>query len=410
MKKIAYTMCALLLGACSTSYKELPELESVSPKIDLATQWVVPAGSKHPREYRQLPTISSNGTAYVANASRYVAALDTATGKLKWQVRLAGARLISGPGYGDNTLVLVNEDAFVIALDSHTGKEKWRLKATTEVISNPSVAQGKVLIQSVDGRLTTIDVNSGKIIWSEKQAVPALTLRGGSSPLVMGDVVVGGFANGKLIAFTLATGKVLWELPLAVPRGRTDLERMVDVDGQLVASGNIIYAVSYNGRVAAISAQNGRIVWSREMSSYTGITVANKKLYLSDAKGYVWALDVNTGATMWRQESLIERELSVPVVVGQAVVVGDVSGNIHWLSQDDGDFLARVNLKDVYFDASADWGDENVDEWDFTISAAPFVDHKNLLVRDNAGSLAMFEIIEPEPKSELESEDTKAKP
>ncbi|MDH5326216.1 MAG: outer membrane protein assembly factor BamB [Gammaproteobacteria bacterium] len=404
MKKLVFAVLPLLIGACSTSYKELKELQAVTPKIQLATQWVSQSGDKHYREFRQLPMVSADGIVYVANESGYVAALQLLNGKIKWQVRLSGDRIIAGPGLGQQTLVLVQDDSTVVALDIASGREKWRHKADTEIVIQPVIAQDKVLLQSIAGYLIALNLHDGHRIWTEKQTVPALSLRGGATPLVLDGKIVAGFDNGKLIAYDLSRGKSLWELALAVPHGRTDTERMVDVDARMYASGNTIYAVSYQGRVAAISARDGNVIWSRDMSSYSGITVHGDKLYLSDSQGIVWALDTNTGATVWRQENLADRDPGTPVVLGKTVVVGDVTGNIHWLSQEDGDFLARLHMQDVYLSAFVDWGDgEPIEDWDYAISATPVVAGTRVLVRDNVGSLAAFEIIEPTVKALTET-------
>lgn len=397
MYRYSLIAAVLLLSACSTGYKELKTLAPVEAKLKLATQWVADTGAKHQREYRQLPVVSHDDTLYMANTQN-VAAMDLNTGAIKWQRTLPGERIIAGPGVGNNTLVVVQNAATLSALQSSDGKTLWRVKTDTEVLSTPLVVQDKVLVQSVDGRLSAYRLSSGKLIWSERQPMPPMSLRGGSSPILFDDTIIAGFANGKIAAYKLDNGKLLWESALAVPRGRTDLERMVDVDAQLLLRENIIYAVSYNGRIAAMSAVNGRIIWSREMSSYSGLSLNGDQIYLSDAKGFIWALDINSGATVWRQEQLLDREPSVPVVLNNTVVVGDVEGNVHWLSRQDGAFLARLNLKDVYFDAHMDWGDDDRLQWSFAVNTV-LVDKQRLLVRDDSGSLSMFQLPADDSKS-----------
>jgi outer membrane protein assembly factor BamB len=167
---------------------------------------------------------------------------------------------------------------------------------------------------------------------------------------------------------------------------------MVDIDGIFQVQNNVIYVTAYQGRIAAVSAVDGRAIWTRELSSYTGVSLDKQHVYTTDSDGYVWSLDIETGATLWRQDKLVGRDLTAPVLMGDTVVVSDRGGFVHWLSKEDGGFVARANVGEVYKRVMVDWGDEDMDERDIAVTTPPVVEKNALYVRDNAGALSAFKI------------------
>jgi outer membrane protein assembly factor BamB len=259
------------------------------------------------------------------------------------------------------------------------------------MLSPPVVAGDLLVVQTIDGKVATYKTATGKKMWTYERSIPKLTLRGTSAPLVVGESVFAGFSDGRLLSLSLATGELLWETTVAVPHGRTDLERLVDIDGLFSAADGTVYVSSYQGRVAAISAADGNVLWARDMSSYTGLTVSGNHIFITDAGSRVWALDKRTGATLWRQDSLFGRELSAPVVQGNTVVVADFDGYVHWLSQDDGEIVARQSLDHVWSEVRYLWDDEELDdEAHRSVTVSPMVADGTLYVRDNLGALTAF--------------------
>ncbi|MEE8379173.1 MAG: PQQ-binding-like beta-propeller repeat protein, partial [Gammaproteobacteria bacterium] len=226
---------------------------------------------------------------------------------------------------------------------------------------------------------------------------PKLTLRGTASPILDGNQIIAGFANGKLVSLNAQTGEVNWQVTITVPRGRTDLERLSDIDGLFQISNGSVYVTSYQGRVASVSLSDGRIQWARKMSSYNGLSVSAGQLYISDTEGRVWSLDARTGATLWRQDNLTGREISTPVVMDNAVVVADYQGYTHWLSVEDGQVIARQSMDKVWNDAhepdSGSFSDDNDSEdYPRLVTVSPYVMGDTLYVRDNTGVLAAFQV------------------
>lgn len=379
-----------LLSACSSvEKKEYAALPDVVASIDVKSWWVKPVGELSERAHRQLPVVMADNKIYVASANGDVGALAIDNGKPDWVVSL-NEILTSGPGVGGDKLFVATNDAELIALDRSSGKEVWRSQLSSLMLSLPYFADNRLFVQTNDEKLFALDANTGERIWAEGREVPSLSLRGTASPTVVDGKVIAGFASGVLIAFDMQTGKAQWESTIAVPRGRSDLERIVDIDGLFVAQDNVIYVSTYQGRIAAVAAEDGRIIWTRDLSSYAGVSLQGNLVSVTDAEGYVWALDRKTGATLWRQEKLKDRDLSAPVAVPGAIVVADRGGYVHWLSMDDGAFVARKNLKQFHDEVFIDWGDREEDEPDYGVTIFPAVSGNVLLIRSNMGDLAQF--------------------
>ena len=381
-----------LLSACSTaSKKTYPELARIPATLDVQPIWVASVGERSDFELRQLPATVSDSEIYVAYAGGEVGALDINRGHLQWRVKLK-SKLSSGPAVGQGLVVVTNEDADLIALAQNNGKERWRTRLSSVVLSRPLISDDKLFAQTIDEKIYALNIKDGSRVWVEGSESPALSLRGTAAPIMVDGKVITGFADGRLMAFDAATGKTLWEATVTVPHGRTDLERVVDIDGILAKDNNTVYATTFQGHIAAVSVSDGRIIWNREMSSYQGVALDDAQLYVTDAEGFVWALDRNTGATLWRQEKLKDRDVSAPRVMAHAVVVADGGGYVHWLSKEDGGFLARKNLKQLHEDVFVDWGDVDFNSLDYGVSVFPEVTDDLAVVRNNTGDLVLFRV------------------
>ena len=394
MRFIKYFTLLLFMAGCTAAPKyALSPPDPIEPKIKIAIQWVAQAGEKHFRQQSQLPVKIAGDNIYLANADGNVGAMDLRSGKVLWQIALK-ERITAGPGYGDGVVVIGNNDAEVVALEDNSGRELWRQKVSSEILAEPVIFKDKVFVQTIDGKIFALNLSSGKKLWVESREIPALTLRGTAKPLIVKDKLLVGFASGELVAFNTTSGKVEWELAVAVPRGRTDLERIVDIDGLFYVNEDVIYVVSYQGRMAAVDLKEGRINWSREMSSYSGVSVDDKQIYVTDEAGFIWALDKNSGATLWRQDKLAERYPTAPAILQNWVVVADAGGYIYWLSKEDGDIVAQKDMYKINVAAFVHWSDEILEDKDYGVSTYMIVAENHLLVRNNEGSLALFTVIQ----------------
>ncbi len=405
MKKICLVpvtlISSLLLVACGSSpkdYSDATPLNAINTSVSIKALWAQSTGDVPEYAHAQLPVVmdSAGGDKkiYVASRRGEVAAHATKNGDVLWQISMNEA-LTGGPGVSADLLFVGTREAELVALDKSNGAERWRQRISSEMLATPVVAGELLIVQTIDGRISAHKTTTGKKLWSYERSIPKLTLRGTSVPLVVNEAaVLAGFSDGRLLSLSLATGELLWETTIAVPHGRTDLERLVDIDGLFRAADGVVYVSSYQGRVAAVSIEDGNVLWARDMSSYTGLTVSEEQIFITDATSRVWALDGRTGATLWRQDSLLGRELSVPVVQGNTVVVADYDGFVHWLSRDDGGFVARKSLDKVWSTLRYIWdSDESAEKVYRSVSVSPLVDAGTLYVRDNTGALAAFALL-----------------
>jgi outer membrane protein assembly factor BamB len=232
----------------------------------------------------------------------------------------------------------------VVALDGATGRELWRSHVNSELLSAPAISDKVVVMRSVDGRLHGLDEHNGKELWSVEQQVPRLSLRGTAIPIISKEVAISGFDNGKVMAVSLSTGDTVWDTALASPHGRTELDRLVDIDSAVRAVGDNVFATGFQGRTAMLAVDSGQVWWSHDMSSYRGLAVDADNLYVTQSDGIVVALRQRDGSELWRTQKLKLRRLTTPVLTSTAVVVADFQGYVHWLDKTTGEIVARERV------------------------------------------------------------------
>lgn len=292
-----------------------------------------------------LSPVLDAGYVYAADAEGALVKIDAASGKQQWRIATE-APISGGVGYGGGLVLVGTSRGEVLAYDVN-GKLVWKASVSSEVLSAPRYFDGYVIVRSGDNHIFGLDAADGKRKWVYERATPALSLRSSAGIVVDGGAVYAGFAGGKLVAVRADNGNLLWEATVASPRGVTEIERIADITSLPVIDGPIVYAVAYQGRVAAIDRLTGKVVWNREISSYTGMNIQNGKLYLSHALGSVYSLDYATGHTFWRQGDLTNRRLTAPLPLDNLVAVGDLEGYLHYMSVDDGKFSARIKIDDA---------------------------------------------------------------
>lgn len=280
------------------------------------------------------------GYAYAASSVGEVVKLDITNGKQEWRVSV-GEKLTGGVGVGGSLVMVGSSKGAVYAYDI-SGKLLWKSKLSSEVLSAPRYFDGTVIVRTGDSRIYGVNAADGSRKWVYERSNPALTLRSSAGLVVDGGAVYAGFGGGKMVAVRADNGKLLWEASVAQPKGVTEIERIADITSLPVFDGPLVYAVAYQGRIAAIDRISGRVVWNRDISSLTGLNVEDGRIFLSHHFGSVYALDYTTGKTFWRQADLKYRQLTAPVPMGNFIAIGDVEGYVHFLSRDDGAFLSRV--------------------------------------------------------------------
>ena len=236
------------------------------------------------------------------------------------------------------------ENGEVFAFDASTGTQLWSATVTSEVLAAPAESDGVVVVRCIDGRVFGLDVDTGQRIWVYDHNVPLLTLRGNAPLLLRAGVVFVGYDGGQVVALNLEDGTLMWEQTLVTTEGRTELERLSDIDGQLVFIASDLLVSSYKSRLASLAADSGRLLWFKDISSATGVSVDRVNLTLSDKEGNVWLLDRRNGAETWKHDQLQRRGLTRPVFYGSFIVVGDAEGYLHWINVNDGRFAAREKI------------------------------------------------------------------
>lgn len=327
------------------------ELIEYKPEIGIDVLWKEQVGVGKNKQSLKLNVALNADKLFVADREGLIQARASDSGKLLWEAN-TDYPFSAGPGLGSGTLILGSSDARVVALDESSGNVLWRASVSSEVLAIPVVAQGLVILRTTDGAVIALDEKTGQQRWIFQESVPALTLRGLSKPLVVKDRLIIGFASGKLLALQLETGKNLWEATVAVPSGRSEVERLVDLSTDPIEIEGMVFISSYHGGTSAAVAADGNMLWRNEhLSSASGLSSDWRYLYVSDIESDVWQIDQRNGSTLWKQHDLHYRSLSAPLAYEEYVVVGDFEGYLHWLSRSDGRQLARIKIAEAGIDS-----------------------------------------------------------
>jgi outer membrane protein assembly factor BamB len=333
---------ALLAAGCSKEDEAAKpaELVDFNPAVRVDRVWSAGTrGGDDVMRFGLRPAIDS-GRVYVAGHGGDVKALELESGREVWQTDTE-IPLSGGPAVGDGLVVVGGSGGEVVALDAGSGEKRWQVMTGGEVLTAPTVAGGIIVVRTVDGRLRGLRSSDGGEEWSYEQPVPRLTLRGNGAPVVDGDMVIAGLDNGKVVALSLTTGELLWNTTVAPSRGRTEIERLVDIDSPVRIAGDDIFVVGYQGRVAMLARDTGQLWWGRDLSSNRGLAADGDTLFVTTADSTVVALRRRDGTPLWSQDALLRRSLTAPVLSGDALVVADFEGYVHWLDAATGQMLAR---------------------------------------------------------------------
>ncbi|WP_024297914.1 outer membrane protein assembly factor BamB [Methylomicrobium lacus] len=340
--------------------------EPPTPLVELAEEvkvevlWKESVGVGTDEKTLKLVPAVGTGKVVAADVDGLVEAHKISDGERVWETE-TDYHFSGGPGLGDGIVILGTTDAEVVALRLENGEKLWASSVPGEVLSIPAVAQGIVLVRCTDGSITALNEKTGAKVWSYERSVPALSIRGTGAPIIVEDNAIFGEDNGKLIALRLTDGKLTWEAGIVAPKGRSEIERLVDLDVDPVSEGGVVYIASYHGGVGAVSELDGYLLWRNEqLSSNSGLSIVDGHLYVTDTDSNVLQLDDRSGSSLWKQKELQYRKLSAPAAYDNYVVVGDLEGYVHWLSNSDGRQLGRVQITDGPIDAKPVVADNTV--------------------------------------------------
>lgn len=320
------------------------ELTDFNERVSLRRDWSVNVGNGQGNIYNELVPAVDGDTIYAAGANGVVVAVDIESGDVRWRRRL-DSTITGGVGAGSGLVLMGTRDAEVVALDQADGEILWRQAVSSEVLSAPRSNGDIVVAQTVDDKLVALEADTGAQRWIYETTLPPLTLRGTSRPLITpAGTVVAGFSNGTLVSVNAADGVWRWEERVAVPDGIYDIDRVIDVDGDLLLDGNRILASSYQGNLMALDVVSGRILWGMIASSYHGLAQGFGNLYYSSEDSHLVAVRDNSEDTVWANEDLQYRDITAPATIGNYIAVADFEGYVHILSQIDGSIVGRTRV------------------------------------------------------------------
>ncbi len=380
MVTLALTGCGLFGGDDDNEANQPAELVKFKSSLRIKKVWSRNLGDGAEHLRLALNAASDGTNIFAAAHDGRVLAIVADNGKRQWRTKTR-LPLSAGPVVGHGVVVLGSSNGDVIALDSADGSERWRVTVSSEVLAAPALTTDVVLVRTVDGKLIALNINDGTEAWFVQQSVPRLSVRGTGQPVVSGNAVICGFDNGKLAAYDLDDGSLLWDILLSPPSGRTEVDRLSDINASIRVVGDDVYVVGYQGILGALAVESGQVLWTREISSHSGIGVDFNNLYVSQDNSDLVALTRRVGRELWRQESLSNRDITGPTPFGSSVVVGDLDGYLHWFDAATGVLQDRTRA-----------GGER-------ITTAPLVVNETLYVVTDGGKLFAFRDRTPKDES-----------
>ena len=384
LRALAVVAATSFLGACGLFGDDDEELQPAElvdfePTVKIKRVWDARLGGESEFLRIALQPAGDGSRIYAASQDGKVTAFDPESGRQAWRTDL-GIELSAGPGVGEGRVVVMAKDGVAIMLDAASGEEQWRADVEAESLAGPLIRDDTVIVQTIDNRLQALSVFDGRLRWSIQQTAPALSVRGSATPVLVGTSVIAGFDNGRLVAAELDTGTVAWESMISPPTGRSDLERLADIDGAIAVVGQDVYVSGYQGRTAALAAESGQVLWYRDISSLAGVSASWNSVYTVREDGEIIALTRRNGAEEWRSDLLLRREPTLAVPFNTTVVAGDLEGYLHFFSNIDGEPVARVRHGSA------------------AITSDPVVIANQLYVQSDNGTLAAYVLVDDRPQ------------
>ena len=336
------SLFVLLVGCSSSEIKELEpaELGNIDYSVELDEVWSFGLGGLREHDATRLQPAIDGDQLFVVDAAGDLYALDKTTGRENWKVELE-KNITGGVTAMDDRLVVGTGKSELLLLSQSDGQIIWNVELTEEILSLPKIAGGLVIVQTTGGKLYGLELEDGARRWVYEVTLPALTVRGTASPINQGEVSIAGFSTGKIAVIDNEKGGLIWEKPVSLPKGKTELERVVDVDSTPLLKHDVIYAASYQGELTAFRLYTAKKVWSKSLSTLNDLSWGETQIFVTDVNSKVHAIDPSSGATTWTQNELHHRKLNAPTVWKDYVLVADFEGYIHIISRSNGQLVGR---------------------------------------------------------------------
>lgn len=323
--------------------KHIPPLKPVQSDMAVINNWRYQVGgSNHKHSYNLTPVINGNSL-YIPDIKGHITHLNFQNGKIEWKKRIADS--ISSPlARAGDILVAGTGNASVVAVNSLNGQPLWRHSVTNEVLATPLVFQNTVIVKTIDEMVYALDLQTGKEKWHYEHDKPEIVLRLSSAPVQYADMVLIGFADGKLVALSKQTGQVLWMKSIAQSSGFSPIEQMFDINSSPIVSDQVLYVASFHGKLSAINLNTGELLWNYDLSTYQDLLSDHDSLYVIDTDSRLWKFNKRNGQVLWKQDDFKHRELKYPMLFKQTIMLADDQGYVHFLSPSDGHVVGRLKL------------------------------------------------------------------
>ncbi len=321
---------------------EPAELTEIAQPVPVERVWSVNAGEGINRSQPRIRPVADGDLIWVADHEGLITAVNSDSGEVAHEIDI-DAPISAGPSVTSEAIMVGTFDGELLFIDRDSEQVEWRAQLSSEILAQPVLHDGMVVVRCIDGRVFGLDRSDGERMWVHDRSVPLLTLRGNGDPLTRAGQAYIGYDDGQVTALRVSDGSELWEQRVSEPEGRTELDRLADIDGPMLVVGTELYVVTYHGRLAGLALESGRILWVKDVASSSGLSLRRTQLAVTDQDDNVWMLDRRNGSTLWRDDQLLRRQLTRPVFLGGLVAVADFEGYIHFYDADNGEIVSRVD-------------------------------------------------------------------
>lgn len=340
------TPAALLIACSGGSLPKPTPLSDYTQTASTQAIWRVSANDGNNGLHLKQQPVISNNIIYSAGNNGYISAINAESGDFLWKLEYPTLPFSSALAANNNAVFVGTNQAQVVKLDKNTGKLIWEQTVPSSVMAAPIANDNYVFVKTIDDGITTLNANNGKPVWNQQQPQPSLTLRDAGNPLLAGNNLYVGFATGAIVNFAPSNGTIKWNKQITAAQGKTDVERMVDIDATPIIENGTMYIAAYQTQITAVNLSTQAETWHYNVSNYNDLAIDNNNIYITDATGNVIALDKFTGMVQWKQEGLQYRYLTAPLSLdnNNLIAIGDAEGYLHLLNKKDGSFAGRVRV------------------------------------------------------------------
>jgi len=316
------------------------KLENISNNKKIITNWDISfTGENLLGNF--IPSFAGDSI-YFADSSGNIKSINSISGSINWKKEVS--LLSTGISAGFGILIVADIDGNVIALDQNNGTKLWTSNVKGEVLAPAAVDAKFIIVKTGSGELIALNKDSGEIEWSYRSKLPALTIRGSSSPVIDNNMVYATFDNGRLGVFELDSGYPVWDGAISYVSGSSELENLIDSDSSPVIEGGLVFTTSYQGNINIFDIAQKRSVWQSESSSFYSPLLLRGLIILVEANSNLKTFFSKNLEKSWSSNEYLNRSLSNPSSFNGFLLVGDFEGYIHIIDPLNGQTVARKKI------------------------------------------------------------------